>query len=650
MSEEIFEFFSPDIQKKKRYLKQKKDYGEEWQETSADTGPFRPQTVRPLFDYKKLRWITIGIVIIFLILGGRTFYLQIVLGKTLREAAEENRYRIQIIRAPRGVIYDRKKNLLVRNIPRFDLVTIPADLPKEENKREKIWLSLSEVVDISQEELNNLKESLDFSSYQPVLIKKDISREKALVLMTKLRDLPGIKVEINSIRGYQYPEEFSHILGYIGKISEKELKERGEKYLSNDWIGKEGVELFYEEVLRGVNGREQIEVDSRGFLKKVVAKEEPQSGKDIVLSLDKDLQAKVKEILSRGLKQARSKAGVAILINPNNGKILSLVSLPTYDNNVFSRYISEDEYNNLVNDPNKPLYNRAIRGVYPPGSTIKPVVAVAALEEGIVTKNTTIVDKGSIDVPNKYNPNIVYHFVGWRRSGLGPMNLFSAIAMSSDIYFYYVGGGYRDFKGLGEEKLIQYYNKFNLGEKTGIDLPAESSGLVPTPEWKRKTKNEQWYLGDTYHMAIGQGDVLVTPLQVACWTATIANGGTLYQPSVVEEIIDTQKGQTEKNEPKIIRDQFIKKDNINLVKQGMRQAVVDGSARSLSDLPIAVAGKTGTAQHGGGEIPHAWFTGFAPYKNPEVVVTVLIEEGGEGSKTAVPVAKEILKWYFENKD
>jgi penicillin-binding protein 2 len=293
------------------------------------------------------------------------------------------------------------------------------------------------------------------------------------------------------------------------------------------------------------------------------------------------------------------------------------------------------------------LYNRAISGLYPPGSTIKPIVAAAGLQEGVITPQTIIHDTGAIDVPHKYNPNIVYHFVGWNKAGLGPVNLFSALALSSDIYFYYVGGGYKEFQGLGVENLIKYYKNFGLGEKLGIDLPGEASGIIPTPEWKETTKHEEWYLGDTYHISIGQGDLLVTPLQVAAWTACIASNGKLFRPFLVKKIIDNNGNVMQESKGDIIREGFIKNEYIELVKKGMRETVLSGSAQSLSSLPYEIAGKTGTAQHGGSDKTHAWFAGFAPYDHPKVVILVLVEDGGEGSKVAVPIAGKILDWYFK---
>jgi penicillin-binding protein 2 len=629
-----------------------KNPGYEWEETLVDTGPFRPRTVKPLFNYEKFRWVYFIIFLIFLVILGRVFYLQILMGENLRSAAEENRYRIYTLSAPRGVIYDRNNNLLVRNVPAFDLVIIPADLPKGNDEREKIWENINSLIVLEEGEREIFHNDVNLDSYQPILVKKNISREDALMLETKIKDFPGIKIEKVPIREYVLADDFSHILGYIGKINSDELEEvkkTDDTYQPIDYIGKDGIEKRYEKNLKGKVGREQVEVDSLGNVKKTVAKEEPIVGQNLVLTIDKDLQAKVTEFLGEGIRDANTKKGVCIVMDVKSGEILSLVSLPSFDNNLFSEGISEEDYNALISNPEKPLYNRAVSGLYPPGSTIKPVIAAGGLQEGTISANTTINDAGVIDVPNKYNPDIVYHFVGWERSGLGLMNLYSAIAKSSDIYFYYLGGGYEDFKGLGAEKIIQYYRKFGLGKKTGIDLPDEADGLIPTFSWKEEVKGEEWYLGDTYHISIGQGDLLTTPLQVLSWTATIANGGEFLQPHILKEFMSNED-VIYKNEKKVNREKFINDEYINLIQRAMRETVLDGSGRSLSGLPISVAGKTGTAQHKEDKENHAWFTAFAPYEDPEIAVVVLAEEGGDGDKAAVPIAGKVLEWYFSEKE
>ena len=635
----------------KSIRKDSSELTENWEEALIE-GQGEEQEVRtisPLFDYKKIKWFYLVIVLVFFLLIIRLFYFQVLTSDTFKQAAAENRFRIQTKKSIRGVVYDTNKNILVRNVPSFDLVVIPADLPKEESAKELMLSEVESYLEMTEGELSEVLEGVGLSSYNPLVAKSNIDRDKALFIQPRLADLPGVNLEVNARRYYEDALAFAHVLGYVGKITSEELKSQTDQgdYQPTDWLGKSGLEYFYETELRGQNGQEQVEVDSKGKVKEVVAVSQPVTGQDIILTIDKDFQDEVGQILSRNLQSKTTNRAVAVVLDPRSGAILAVVSLPQYDNNLFTEGISTEDYNRLINNKDRPLFNRVISGVYPPGSTVKPMVAAAALEEGVITANTTINDTGSISVPNKYNPDIVYNFVGWNLAGLGPMNLYSAIAKSSDIYFYVVGGGFEDREGLGVNKLGEYYKKFGLGARTGIDLPNEKEGLIPTPEWKEEYKGEEWYLGDTYHMAIGQGDVLVNPLQVASWTATIANGGTVYKPFLVRKMIDSE-GNTKEILPRSTNESFISQNNIELVQRAMRETVLSGSGKSLGSLPFSSAGKTGTAQHSGSGDNHAWYTAFAPYEDPEVVVTVLVEEGGEGGEVAVPIAGEILRWYFDH--
>ncbi|MEK7097236.1 MAG: penicillin-binding transpeptidase domain-containing protein, partial [Patescibacteria group bacterium] len=290
-------------------------------------------------------------------------------------------------------------------------------------------------------------------------------------------------------------------------------------------------------------------------------------------------------------------------------------------------------------NPDNPLFNRAVSGEYPSGSTIKPVMAAAAFEEGVITEKTSFLSSGGLRIGEWFFPD-------WKAGGHGVTNVRKAIAESVNTFFYYIGGGFQDFIGLGIERIVKYEKMFGLGSQTGVDLPGEASGFLPSKEWKEKTKNEKWYIGDTYHVAIGQGDLTATPLQIAMFTGFFANNGKIYRPHFVREILDSKDNPAKEIEEDPIRENFISDYNIKVVREGMRQTVTAGSARSLSLLPVEAAGKTGTAQWSSKKDPHAWFTGFAPYDYPQIVFTILIEEGREGSTVAVPIAKEFLEWYF----
>ncbi len=490
-----------------------------------------------------------------------------------------------------------------------------------------------------------------------MVLAKNIERSAALILESLIKDWPGWRLEKNPCRQYIAASYFSHILGYIGQVSSVDLEEYPD-YSLDDHIGKIGLELQYESLLRGQPGQEQIEVDFSGKTQSLLATKPAQSGQGLVLHIDMELQKKVYQSLEKMLEQLGLKKGAAaVAMDPQNGGILALVSLPSFDNNLFAQGISQADLAVLKNNSEKPFLNRALAGQYPPGSTVKPLIAAAALEEAIIKPEQQINCQGGLSIAHQYESQIIYHYPDWKTHGL--TDIIKAIAQSCNVFFYTIGGGYDQIDGLGVNRIKKYLQYFGLGQASQIDLPHEEIGLIPDQEWKKETKpNEDWYLGDTYHLAIGQGDILVTPLQLTSAIASLANNGTLYQPQLVAQIIDSNSGpeQTrygtgkdivEDIPAKVIRQEFIKPENIKTVQEGMRQAVLTGSARALAGLAVKVAGKTGTAQFGASGETHAWFVGYAPYEKPQIVLTILIEGGGSGDRVAVPVAKEVLEWYFK---
>lgn len=590
------------------------------------------------FPIKKGKVYFIYLLIIFflLILFVRTADLQIVKGGYWRNLAEENRIRSYPIKALRGIIYDKDGNSLVSNEPRFNLVVVPTDLLKQEDQATEILEYLTEIFNDSEEKIKSLiKENANLSV--PITVAENVPKKTVLILESKFSENPAITVEAASQRNYIDGLYFSHILGYLGKISPEERQERPD-YPINDWIGKTGLEFYYEKLLRGSYGEKLIEVDSQGKIKNIFARKEAQAGKDLFLSIDEGLQKKLYNEIQQMLWGLKTNRAAGIALDPNTGKILALVSFPGLDNNKFIQGLSKRDVEKIVQNPSKPFLNRVVSGTYPPGSTIKPLIGAIALKEEIVTPNKIISCPGSITIRHKYYPDIFYTFRDWKIHG--STNLTKAIAESCNVYFYTVAGGHGQIEGLGIEKISYYLKKFGLGDTLGIDLPWETEGLVPNENWKKENKDEDWYIGDTYNVSIGQGDIMATPLQIAVATTVIANDGILFKPQVVNKIGDKSVL------PQIMKKNIIDEETFNAVKKGMREAIISGSARSLYDLPIKVAGKTGTAQAPGGKAPHGWFTSFAPYKNPEIVLTVLIENGGEGSMVAAPVAKEVLRWYF----
>lgn len=579
------------------------------------------------------------ILIIFLVLLVKTVNLQIIKGAYWRNLAEENRLRSYPIKSLRGIIFDRNGQPLVSNEPSFDLTIVPTDLLKQKDKLPEILSYLAELLQEPEENIETiLKENANLSI--PVIVKENIPRETALILESKFAENPAVLVEIASRRNYIEGLYFSHVLGYAGKIN-KEEREKYPNYLLDDSIGKSGLELYYENILRGSYGEKLIEVDSRGKINNIFGQKEPWAGKNITLSIDGELQKKLYYEINQTLKLLGLDRAAGVALNPTNGQILALVSFPGFDNNKFIQGLSKKDFEKIVQNPSKPLFNRAISGTYPPGSTIKPLIGAAALSEKVITSDKIINCLGSITIYHPYYPNIFYTFHDWKAHG--PINITKAIADSSNVYFYTVGGGYGNINGLGIERIGQYLKQFGLGDALGIDLPGEVSGLIPNENWKRENRNEDWYIGDTYNVSIGQGDISVTPLQITLSTAIIANNGKLFKPQVVDKIDDEQIF------PQIIRNDIVNKEVLDTIRRGMREAVIYGTAKLLYDLPIKAAGKTGTAQSSGRKAPHGWFTVFAPYENPKIVLTILIENGGEGSAVAVPIAKEVLRWYFSQK-
>ncbi len=634
---------------------EKVSYAKQWIENSYNPEGGSNEVVGRTFNFSKLRAINVAILVFVSILIGRVAWLQVIQGDHYSSLAERNSIRLERTEAKRGVIYDRNNETLVRNVANFVLYLTPIDLPEDESERQalvdRVIRMAVEHEDEYDELMGSAQEKLkeivigSLKSYQPIFIADNIPYDKALKLFLEVESMPGVTISSKSRRQYLTEEvsSMSHILGYTGKINEKEMERVGDDYLPIDYIGKTGIENFWESELRGKNGKKKIEVDALGNEKKIISKIDETDGHNLVLTIDLGLQRSIEKIVSSELEKGGLQKAAVIVLDPNNGEVLSLVSLPSFDNNVFAGGISSKEYKELIEDEANPLFARATAGEYPSGSTIKPVVAQAALEENIISENTTFLSTGGLSIGQWFFPD-------WRYGGHGRTDVRKAIAQSVNTFFYYIGGGYDDFVGLGVKKLSNYFNLFGLGQQLGIDLPSEASGFVPTKSWKEDTKKERWYIGDTYHLAIGQGDLLVTPLQVANFTSVFANKGTLYRPHVVKKILDSDDTLIREIDNYVIRDDFLDDYDLEVVRQGMRETVTKGSGRRLNSLPVEAAGKTGTAQWSSKRPPHAWFAGFAPYDDPEIAIAVLVEEGEEGSKIGVTIAKEIFEHYFDKEE
>lgn len=639
----------PDVETGRNKDQRHLDWDESALDTQTDMEGFADET-RTRFSAK---WLQAAIAFACVGLLIQLFNLQIMQGSDLKALAEGNRLRIQTIIAPRGYIVDRNGDQLARNTASFSLVVTPADVPKD--GLDSIIEQLSTLLNIPKEDIYSKLTDLNRNSLQQITIKRGISQQESILFETKAAQFAGFSIKSIPIREYLNPEMFSHALGYTGVVSDVDLTdEKYADYDPNDFVGKSGIEQSYEKYLRGVNGNTQVEVDASGRPIKVLGNVEPQPGNIVKLSIDNGLQQELYKSFPAGSK------GAAVAMNPKTGEILALVSVPGFNNNLFAPGISQKDYSDLLNNKNLPLFNRSIGGTFPPGSTIKMVTSAAALQENVVTKDTIINDNGVLVINNQFNPSIKYNFYGWKRDGLGPMNVKSAIAESSDIYFYTVSGGHPNSKieGLGADKLASYYRKFGMGALTGIDIQGEKPGVVADPAWKAKyfendPISSKWYLGDTYHISIGQGDMLSTPLQVAVWTSAFANNGIVYKPRLLKEVL-SQSGE-KIYEPKLeeLINASISPEHMVAIQEGMRENVIgaNGSGRQLATLPITSAGKTGTSQFDGSDPSrtHAWFTSYAPYEDPEIVIVILVEAGGEGHAAAVPIARNALKWWADNR-
>jgi penicillin-binding protein 2 len=593
-------------------------------------------------EKKNLRWLIVVVVAVFVVLLGRVTYLQIIKRSYYQAQAEENRIRKISIAAPRGIIYDRNHQILASNLPEFDFVMIPGLVPKDVNERQGLFREVSAQTQLNPAELEDNYKKYQLNSFSPVPLKEDLSRDEALRIEKNSADWSGLMLSTRVKRSYPEHEVAAHLLGYTGKISEQELKQNPDYELS-DIFGKEGVEVTYEKQLQGVKGNEQLEVDSTGKVKKIVGNVEPKKGNSLVLSLDLDMQREAYNTLAQAVADNGGVGGAVVALDPRSGSVLALANYPSFDNAEFTGKISPERFREIMNGENRPLFDRAVAGTYPPGSTFKPLVAAAALDKKIISPSDILECPAVLQVGQ-------WHFADWKFHG--PTDLDKAISQSVNTYFYIIGGGWGDRKGLGPDNIKYYANQFGLGQKLGIDIPQEAEGLIPDPAWKKKVKKEAWYIGDTYHTSIGQGDILLTPLQLASYVSALVNGGTLYRPHFLDYVENSDGTPTDKPVPEVIRKNLLPEGELNSVKQAMGMTVSSeqGSGRQLQDLEnkygVMIGGKTGTAETGEEEKYHAWFVGFAPLDNPEVVVAALVEKGGEGYKAALPVAKRVLDVYL----
>jgi len=595
---------------------------------------------------KKIKVYVVLVVTFFLVLLMRTWYLQILKGEDFMGKSEQNRVRKISLADYRGDIKDRLGNIIANVRPSFSLYVTPEDAGNFSESLE----FLSGLIEINKEKLRkDIRQSLSFEN---VLIKRDISRKEIAYIEENKMLLPGFRIKVEPIRNYAQKDFASHILGYLGEVSKSELKaSKFSLYEPGDMVGKNGIEKIYESELRGKKGFKEVEVDVSGRELKTLRKLSPKTGNSLVLTLDSRVQGKLETLMEEVLGK-NSIEGSAVVMKVQSGEIIAMVSKPSFNPNSFATGISRKKWNSLVLDEKNPLQNRTINGQYPPASTYKIVSAYAALSEKIIKPESTIFCPGHFRLGKR-------DYRCWKKKGHGNMNLHDALVQSCDVYFYTLG------HRLGINSLAKYAAKIGLGKLTGIELKGEKAGLVPSKHWKKKVKNEPWYPGETISASIGQGYNLVTPLQSAMMISTIASGGLLMRPYLVKRIENPDGKLIQEFFPEVEKNIEIDPEVLKHIKEGLRGVVYDarGTGHRARLKNIIVSGKTGTAQvvsmkdseeiDPEEETPyshrdHAWFVAFAPYENPEVAVSVIVEHGGHGGHTAAPIAGKILKTYFSH--
>jgi len=580
--------------------------------------------------------IMIGIIVgILICLISRLAWMQLMNGPQYKKVAEENRIRQITAQAPRGNIYDRNGALLVSNRPSFAISIIPSEYTNARNATP----ILANIIGLTPAEIEKMLQDGEEFIYTPIRLKRDVDQMMLAKIQEHKYYLPGVMIEAIPVRNYIYKELAAQVFGFVGSINEEEYVLRKKQgYNPNDFIGKDGLEREWEDVLRGVDGGLQVEVNALGEEVQIIGDKPAVAGKGLVLSLDANLQKIAQDALADQIVVSRTigepaTGGSVVVLDVHTGAVLVMASHPSFDPNLFASGISTLNWNKLINNSHHPLTNKTIQSAYPPGSVFKIVTATAALDMGYVTTDEIFDDKG---VYNLYG----WNFYGWEPKGLGKLTIEDAICWSSDPVFYELG------HRLGVDNLASYALTFGLGQTTGIKLEGEEKGTVPTESWKQATYAEEWYPGETIIAAIGQGYYLVTPLQQAMLLMAVANNGIIYRPMLVDKVITADGANAEKYSPEVLRTVYLKPEIWDVIKNGLIAVTTKGTAASVfQGFSPKIAGKTGSAETGTGTV-HSWFACYAPADNPEIVVSVLVEEGGDGSVSAAPVVRKILEAYF----
>lgn len=584
--------------------------------------------------HRRLFILRVGLLLVVALLGLRLWHLQIREGPYYRDLSENNRTRLVLLEPARGLIYDRHGVLLANNVPSFSLYVTLEDV----KDREILIQQLTELLGLDPA-LVRKKMAAKGSKLIPRKIKDRMTLRDATLVESHRLDMPGVMIQVESQRNYPGGVTAAHLLGYVGEISADQLEKP--EFLDlhqGSIVGQYGVEKSYDRHMRGMAGQKSVEVDALGHEKKASVVERPQAGNDLYLTIDVRLQKVAEDLLGE-------EQGAIVALDPNSGDILAMASRPGFDPNVLSRELTAKQWVEIVQDEGRPLNNRASQGQYPPGSTFKIPMAVAALETKTMSPSSTVFCNGGYQFGKR-----LYH--DWKASGHGYIDLHNALVHSCDVYFYTIG------QRMGIDVMAEFGKDFGLGKVTGVELPSERSGIMPSTAWKQKAKNEQWLPGETISAAIGQGYVTVTPLQMASLVGTVANDGVNYRPRLVQAVMDRTSGNLQEL-PAVPRGKInAKPETFRVIKDALADVVAKGTATKAKSSMVTIGGKTGTAQvaalRTGPEenIPkkfrdHAWFVAFAPVDSPKIAVAVLAEHMGHGGAAAAPLAKEVIETYMK---
>jgi len=576
---------------------------------------------------------------VFFLLLMRLWHLQILSSDTYREKSENNRLRFVPVAASRGAILDRNGKVLVSNRPSFSLAVVPQEVVDKES----LLTRLSSLLSLDRAEMaERWEKNTGRAKYYPIVLASNITRDQVEIVEENRLRLPGVEIEMKPVREYTNGVLGAHLLGYIGEVSEKELVQKGyEEYNPGDYIGKNGIERALENELHGNDGGRQLEVDARGRVLRTISETYPSVGNSVVLTIDSLVQKQAERAFG-------DQAGAAVAMDVNSGEILAFVSNPGFDPALFSGKLPANIWKGYLEDKRHPLENKALSGQYPPGSTFKIVTALAGLQDNKINESTTVNCSGSYTLGTST-------FKCWNKKGHGVTNLRKSLRESCDVYYYQLG------EKLGVDKIAAASKEFMLGSPMGIDLQNEKPGLIPTSDWKLKRFGKRWYHGETLSVSIGQGYVLMTPIQLASMIGTVANEGTIYRPHLVKRIVDTDGKPLRETKPEVIGKTTFSKESYRLVKQGLYAVVNEpgGTGAQARLYDVKVAGKTGTSQvvkmrDSKLGTPyqyrdHALFVAFAPFDKPEIAVAVVVEHGEHGGAAAAPIAGRILRAYFDGK-